>query len=213
MAYAGERIPGASLDDELMPFTPRLIAVAGTPGSGKDELVRAVNDLGVGHAEVVPKHTSRRRRADDGAEMICKGDDGWALDDCDVQYENFGTRYGVDAERIWEGIARGVFQVLVVSNTGALNDLRNRFGGLVLCVYVHSEMREEEFRAHASGGSTSVASDSYVERRVQEYWAAFDVYVANMALFDHVFIHAGPPEDLFDQIFRLFSAYETEGLR
>lgn len=190
-----------------MPFTPRLIAVAGTPGSGKDELIRAVHDLGVGHAEIVPKHTSRERRAGDGDEMVCLGDPGWDLDGCDVIYENFGERYGVRVGTVWAGLARGVFQVLVVSNVEALNALRDRFGDLMTCLYVHSEMREEDFRAREG------EEDEYVSKRVADYWSAFDVYIRNLDLFDHVLIHAGPPEDLFDQIFRLFRAYEQGDAR
>ena len=38
-------------------FTPRIFLVVGSPGSGKDELMTAVNTIGSLHAEIVPKHT------------------------------------------------------------------------------------------------------------------------------------------------------------
>src|ERR1039458_8100197 len=129
-----------------MPSTPRLIAVVGSPGSGKDILVRAVNDMGSQHAQIVPKHTSRDRRSDDGREMICPGDPGFGLDRCDIVYENYGTKYGVRTSRVWRGLRSGVSQVLVVSNCDALNRLREKFGELLVVVYVHSQVRPEDYK-------------------------------------------------------------------
>lgn len=185
-----------------MRFTPKIIAVAGTPGSGKDELIRAVKDLGVIHAQIVPKHTSRTRRPDDGTEMICPGDRGWSLGKCDIIYENFGDRYGIESRRIWEGLAQGAFQVLVVSSVSALNQLQETFGDLVKFVFVHSEVGAEQY--FRDGGEDT----EYLRRRTANYFSALELYVANIGLFDHVLLHAGPAEDLYDQIFRLFRAYE-----
>jgi guanylate kinase len=185
-----------------MRFTPKVIAVAGAPGSGKDELIRAVKDLGTNHAEIVPKHTSRARRPDDGGEMICPADSGWNLENCDVKYDNYGDSYGIELARIWEGLARGSFQVIVVSNVEALNQLRSAFGALMKLVFVHSEVDAETYVREAGGGS------DYVEKRVARYSEALETYIRNIEQFDHVLLHAGPREDLYDQIFRLFRSYE-----
>jgi hypothetical protein len=192
-----------------MVFTPKLVAVVGTPGSGKDLLIRAVNDLGVQHAQIVPKHTSRLRRADDGNEMICSGDPEYNLEVCDLVYENFGDRYGIECSRIWEGLRNGVFQVVVVSNIDAINRLRERFGELLILVYVHSEIGADEYlKVEAALGQDS----SYVKKRVEGYQSAFKLYLKNFLAFDHVLIYSGIQEDLFDQIFRLFRAYEQSDL-
>ena len=87
-----------------MSFTPRLFVIVGTPGSGKDLLIRAVNDLGSLHADIVPKHTSRAWRTDDGDEMICPSDPRHDLEGCDVRYNNYGDEYGVKSNEIWEGL-------------------------------------------------------------------------------------------------------------
>jgi ribose 1,5-bisphosphokinase PhnN len=185
-----------------MRSTPKLIVVVGTPGSGKDLLIRAVNDLGSQHGQVVPKHTSRRRRSDDGAEMICVDDPEHDLKGCDLVYENFGDMYGIECSRIWRGLKKGIFQVAVVSNIEAINKLKDRFGSLMILVYVHSEMGADDYLKREA------ASDNYVRRRVEQYEAAFDSYLSNYLAFDHVLIYSGVEEDLFDQIFRLFRAYE-----
>ena len=193
-----------------MIFTPKLILVVGTPGSGKDLLIRAINDLGAQHAQVVPKHTSRARRPDDGDEMICIDDPEHELDSCDVRYENFGDHYGVDTSLIWNGLRKGIFQVAVISSIVALNTLKQLFGELVILVYVHSEIRADEYlQAEVNLDRNS----EYVRKRVEKYQAAYDLYFRNFLAFDHVLIYTGVQEDLFDQIFRLFRAYERLELR
>ena len=182
--------------------TPKLIVVVGTPGSGKDLLIRAVDDLGSQHGQVVPKHTSRTRRPDDGTEMICIDDASHDFKACDLVYENFGDKYGIECSRIWKGLKKGVFQVVVVSNVEAINKLKERFGDLMVLIYVHSEMGADDYLKREA------ASDDYVRRRVEQYEAAFGSYLSNYLAFDHVLIYSGVQEDLFDQIFRLFRAYE-----
>ncbi|MBM3300744.1 MAG: hypothetical protein FJY85_12415 [Deltaproteobacteria bacterium] len=188
-----------------MTHTPRLFVIVGSPGSGKDLVVRAVNDLGSQHAQVVPKHTNRTRRNDDGNEMVCPGDDGHALGNCDLVYESFEDSYGIETARIWQGLEHGVFQVVVVSKVEAINKLREIFGGLLVLVYVHSEVAPEQYRRmEAQFGDHG----GYLDRRTSGYRDAYEVYLANFLAFDHVLIFSGQPEDLYDQAFRLFRAYE-----
>jgi hypothetical protein len=185
-----------------------LFVIVGTPGSGKDLLIRAVNDLGTQHAQIVPKHTSRDRREDDGSEMICPGDSGHNLDACDIMYKNYGDTYGIECSRIWEGLKKGLSQIANVSNITAINRLRDVFGELMVLVYVHSNVGAEEYldKEMPLGADTS-----YVQRRAEEYRFALDVYLENFLAFEHVLIYTGNAEDLYDQIFRLFRAYEQRG--
>ncbi|MBN1487119.1 MAG: hypothetical protein JW981_05710 [Anaerolineae bacterium] len=186
-------------------FLQRLFVVVGTPGSGKDFLIRAVHELGFHQVQIVPKHTSRDRRPSDGDEMICPGDPGYNLSGCDIIYENYGDYYGIDFDKVWRGLRQGVFQVVVVSNIEALDRLREVFGQLMVLVYVHSGMDANEYRDAelVYGGDAN-----YVERRAEQYRLAFDVYLQNYLAFHHVLINSGVPEDLLDQLFRLIRAYE-----
>ncbi|CAN5334470.1 hypothetical protein BH11ACT4_BH11ACT4_13140 [soil metagenome] len=184
----------------------RLYVVVGTPGSGKDLLVRAVRNLGETHAGVVPKHTSRERRWDDGDEMVCIDDAGYDLDSCQLIYGNYKSRYGVRTDLVWAGLRRGVSQVLVVSSPGAIRELITEFDSFITLVYVHSILDESDLEEIAR--NTDDLNSPYYQERRDNYWDAFDFYEQNVTAFDHVLIHAGPNEDLYDQIFRLFRAYE-----
>lgn len=188
-----------------MSATPVIFVVVGTPGSGKDLLIQAVNDMGILHCRIVPKHTDRGRQADDSNEMICCGDLGYDLSGCDLVYRNFDNTYGVKLELIWNQLRSRAAQVIVVSNPAAIDELIAAFGTLVKLVFVHSAMDVEKYRAdQLSRGNAK----EYVERRVRAYNDALSLYYRNIGRFDHVLIYADSREDLFDQIFRLFTYYE-----
>lgn len=190
-----------------MKYTPRLFVIVGTPGSGKDILIRAVNIFGRQHADIVPKHTSRPRRSDDGEEMICPGDEGHDLESCDVVYENYGDKYGIRSYKIWMGFGRHRFQVAVVSDLNAIKELQGIFGELLVLVYVHSNKSVEDYRKEEYKKAKTM-QDDYVESRVREYEQAKQLYLSHFLAFNHVLIWAGLEEDLYDQMFRLFRAYE-----
>ena len=90
----------------------------------------------------------------------------------------------------------------MISNVKALNRLKQIFGELLVLTYVHSQSTAEEFLR------TAETLDGYVESRVERFRMAFDLYVDNFLAFDHVLIWSDDRENLFDQIFRLFRAYE-----
>ena len=120
----------------MINYTPRVFVVVGSPASGKDELIKAVNLLGSIHAQIVSKHTNRDWRWDDEEEMICKRildntgkmvkNPNFDIENCDIVYHNYGTIYGIKTDDIWEGLKEGIHQVLVVSNIDALNRSEER---------------------------------------------------------------------------------------
>lgn len=83
-----EKIPLSRPD----PSKPKLFIIAGNAASGKDEIIRAVNDMGKRQAKIIRKYTSRRKDEDDGEEMICK--DIPRLD----KLEEFGRAYQAEVE-------------------------------------------------------------------------------------------------------------------
>jgi ribose 1,5-bisphosphokinase PhnN len=186
----------------------RLFILVGSPGSGKDLLIQAINAMGAQHAEVVPKHTSRERWSDDGMEMVCRNDVGYNLSECAIKYSNYGDQYGIDSSLIWDSLRKGVIPVVVVSNVDAINQLRDKFDDLIVLVYVHSEVDAEKYQIE----ELKKKGVHYVQPRVAEYRQAYEIYLNNFQAFDHVLIYCNDPEDLYDQIFRLFRAYERRNL-
>lgn len=185
--------------------TARLFIIVGnTPNqqktNGKDLIIQAVDTMGGLHASIIPKYTSRGPKSDDGREMICsckftpnKNGSATIVTEegkkykGDIVYKRKGNWYGFSSKGIWKGLKRGKFQVVVISDADTINKLRDIFGGLAILVYVHSHNFE--------GENKNVDTE-------------FELFSNNFDLFDHVLIYEDKAEDLYDQIFRLFKAYE-----
>lgn len=188
------------------------IIVGNTPGdqnsaNGKDLIIQAVDSMGALHAEIIPKYTSRGKKSDDGNEMICNcsftmnKDGSYDVETgrskqvkCDIVYSRKGNMYGFNSKEIWNGLKRGMFQVVVISEVETINRLREIFGGLVVLIYVHSHNWEN------SAQDTQKATEE------------FKLYSQNFDVFNHVLIYEDKAEDLYDQMFRLFKAYEKNML-
>lgn len=175
-----------------------IFVIVGEKKSGKDEIIRAVYKLGGMHAQIVPKYTSRGRRQEDGKEIKYNylfekknGEDGYRVKarensrevECDIVYKRNDNYYGINTHQIWKGLRSHKFQVIVVSEIEAINSLRRQFGSLVKLIYIHGQ---------------NDSSDSI----------EFQLFVKYFDFFDHVLIYESRKEDLYDQLFRLFRAYE-----
>lgn len=175
-----------------------IFVIVGSKDSGKDEISRAVYELGGLHAQIITKFTSRSRQGDDGREIRCnylfeKKQDSEAYivrsqeDEkefvCDIVYIKNDISYGIDTSQIWQGLRNNKFQVIVASEIDAINSLKRKFGSLVKLIYI------------------------YAQSEVQNS-PEFNLFVNNFDAFDHVLIYEYKKEDLYDQLFRLFRAYE-----
>lgn len=173
-----------------------IFVIVGGSNSGKDEIIRSVQELGRLYAQMIPKFTSRGRQVDDGKEIRCnyifqKDNSRYKVisqeDDreyeCDIVYCKNNNYYGIDTHQIWNGLRKQKFQVIVVSEVEAINYLIEKFGSWVILIYVHG-MDEE---------------DTLPE---------FQLFLENFNAFAHVLIEENRKEDLYDQLFRLFRAYE-----
>ena len=176
--------------EQIRRLASRLFIIAGNASSGKDKIISAVMTLGSLHAQVVKKYTTRQATNEDGAEIICKydieGELNTSFDEgfkkCDICYDRNNNTYGIISSDIWEAMKSGLFQVISVSEAETINQLKNKFGSSVVLIYVHSnsETPPEELT----------------------------LFVDNFDKFDHVLIYEDKYEDLYDQLFRLFRAYE-----
>jgi len=121
--------------------------------------------------------------------------------------------YYIDLETIREGLARNKAQVIVLSNWNSIDKLKQEFGEQVIVVFCHSQINEEEFLKKAKGTGT-IAKIGNFRQQLHDYVERFCDY-------RHVIIYAerelgraidGRQEELIDQLFRLFCAYEQKWL-
>jgi hypothetical protein len=79
----------------------------------------------------------------------------------------------------------------------------------MVLVYVHSETDADEYRREDVKHEDDT---SHMKRRAEEYNQAYELYLEHFLAFNHVLIYAGLDEDLYDQIFCVFRAYERGDL-
>jgi len=173
----------------------KLFIVAGNASSGKDLIAKAASKIG---CITVPKHTSRSRNPNDGAEMICQGDNGFDLDGCDLKYRNFGgTTYGIEKDRILRNlIYENANQVLCCSNIGAIRDLKETLGPAVVPIYIHSDITPEEYLLTESEEGSNI---KYIMDRIEGFRNAHIDYINNFSLYDRCLIYANDERELLRQ--------------
>lgn len=172
----------------------KIYVIAGGPGSGKKILVQRANDVG---CLQVQKHADRKRNPEDGTEIICKGEEGYHLENCKLRYKQFKTEYGIDTDKMWENLIIGDKpQILVCSNIDTLRELKRKFGEAIVSIYVHSDMTPEEWLQRNNQQGVNL---DYTKNRVSEYDLAFENYAKHFSEYDKSFIYAGSERELMKQ--------------
>ncbi len=172
----------------------KIYVVAGSPSSGKKILIQGANDVG---CLQVSKHADRQRNSNDGTEMICKGEEGYNLENCKLRYKRFETEYGIDTDKMWENLIIGDKpQLLICSDIDTLRKLKEEFGEAIVSIYVHSDMTPEEWaqRNNLQGNNLD-----YIESRMSDYDSAFENYAKYFSEYDKSFIYAGDTRELMKQ--------------
>lgn len=183
----------------------RIYAFIGSPGSGKDDALETVRVQGILHSIIMPKHTTRLRKADDGEELICRDDKKFNIESCDLQYENYGSIYGIDTNELRERLEAGISSSLVVSNREALEALKAKFPEELVTIYIQGMSKEEyiiQQKEHLD--------EEYVKRRIQEYEKADELYYNRWLDFNHMIINNGDLGDMRLQIDSIMRYYEGD---
>lgn len=199
--------------------SPSLFIIVGASGSGKGLLLRSVRDMGEKHIVVIPKATTRAKKTTDGDEFLFFPHWTDFPAKFDVVYGNYKASYGIPTSDIWEVLRCGKHALLICSNFASLDEggkplrghkaaiphLCSVFGPLAKLVYLHSHVTQEEAEDHQRVIGAENAAE--IETRKSKISTVRKYYVENIALFDHVLLNVGDPEDLSDQMFRLIRWY------
>lgn len=187
---------------------PYIFLIVGASGAGKGTLLRALRDMGQRHVVIIPKQTTRAPKATDGDEMVSVYPRKKVDPEFDVKYRNYLNEYGICSAEIWENVKTSKFQVLIVSNLKAIKELYHRFGPLIKLIYLYSPIREEGLEKHQKDIAAEDTDEIAVRKSKIEVVHGY--YIDNITMFDHVLLNTQEPEDLSDQIFRLFQYYQKE---
>lgn len=183
----------------------KIYVFTGNPGSGKDEALETIRVQGILHSIILPKHTTRSRNKDDGEEMICPEDEGFDMESCDIQYNNFGTTYGINTRELQERLDDGISSSIVVSNPEALKELQKKFPEELVNIYMQGLSKAEYMIKEKER-----LGEPYVKKRIEEYEKADELYYNQWMSFNHIIIDNGDLADLKIQIDTIQRYYEGE---
>lgn len=182
---------------------PKIYVFIGNPGSGKDKALETIRVQSLLHSIIMPKHTTRARKEDDGEEMICPGDELFDIDSCDLTYINYGNTYGIDTQELQERLENGISSSIVVSNAEAIKKLKERFPNELVTIYIHGLSKEEY-----SIQQKDYLEDEYVKKRLEKYHQADELYYNQWLDFNHTIIDNNDLTDLKLQIDNIMRYYE-----
>ena len=189
-------------------WKPKLYIFIGNPGSGKDEILNMIRVQGILHSVIIPKWTTRKRRTEDGNELICMGDDNyqdkqfWTNLDSNrfISYTNYSNTYAIDCNMIRQRLEDGVPCSLIVSNEQAINSLRQQFPDQVVTIYMSGKSKKEYEKEHIEE-----LRDEYIQKRLDDYYKADELY--RNGFFDYIII-SGQIDVMKDQLYQIMEIYE-----
>jgi guanylate kinase len=182
---------------------PHVITITGPSRAGKSEtldcLLRRTSDRF--NPVKVPKYTTRPPGCVDRGEVICTG----ITPECDLVYELYGERYGLELNTLFEHVSRGRSPLVILNDVRAVEDVRAAFRELVRSIFIfrhnplsetyHQELRESRGKDAA-------------EPRFQKARTIFRIYIENIHLFDHVIINSGSKDELNTQVAQIVKGLE-----
>lgn len=166
----------------------RVLTITGPSGSGKSELVKIIQDLRSDDFDpvLVPKWTTRQRRRADGPEVrfakVLPGN-------CDIAYEQYGVRYGLQRRTLWDCVAKGQTPIVILNDVRAVEDTRLQFGSMARAIYVFRKAPSYEDLMTLSKQRGAVEGDDESYRRFLKGIMIHRIYIENLQLFDWVILN------------------------
>lgn len=149
----------------------------------------------------VAKYTTRKaRKNDEDVKCVVKIPKG-----CDLVYEQYGVRYGVELEELYMYLEEGRSPIIVINDIRAVEDLKSVFGSLVVSLFlyrrpaVYEEFYEEE-KERASQAATVQDIERAARTRYEKAQAIYRIYIENIQLFDKVILNTLRIEDTQAQV-------------
>lgn len=176
---------------------PQVITITGPSRAGKSTAIRyllacANSDF---RPKLVSKFTTRGRRTDDqDDEVRCVPE---IPDQCDLVYEQYGVRYGLELHTIFDLIAQGNSPIVVLNDVRAVEDVRLAWGELARSLFIFRQDLSSEAYYEALKASRGPED---ARPRFDKALTIFRIYIENISLFDHVIINSGSFEELETQV-------------
>ncbi len=121
-------------------------------------------------------------------------------------YEQYGVRYGLVLQEIYEVLSEGESPIVILNDVRAVEDIRSLLGGLVKSVFIYrSDPDIEQMNQLAEERGEIDTID--VIRRHQKAQAIYRIYIENIHLFNHVIINRYSRRELSTQVGKIIQGF------
>ncbi len=173
---------------------PHVITITGPSRAGKSTTVDYFKDF---ESETfkpvqVRKHTTRPPRERD-KDCIAGG----IPERCDLVYEQYGERYGLELQTLIDYLAEGQSPVVILNDVRAVEDVRNAFRERVRSIFIfrHDPVSENYHQELLTSRGQKAGKVRFEKART-----IYRIYIENIHLFDHVIINSGTKKELKSQV-------------
>lgn len=161
------------------------------------------------HPVIFKKYTTRSARQSDD-DVICVEN---LPPKCDLVYEQYGVRYGLRFDDLYEHLEKGESPIIVLNDVRAVEDVRTALCPQVVSLYLYRQppnllqfIEEERRRAKQTMSDNEIIN--IAQSRFDKAKSIYRIYIENIHLFDHVILNVGDKfftEKQVDQIVKSLS--------
>jgi len=186
----------------------KVITLTGPSGSGKSTAIRYFlnNAKKKFFPKVIAKYSTRLKRNEDGFEI--KAGYHTLPENCDLVYEQYGVRYGLVLQEIYDSLSKGESPIVILNDVRAVEDIRSLLNGLVKSIFIYrSDPNIKQTKSLAKKRGIDIVE---ADRRHQKAMAIYRIYIENIHLFDHVIINRYTRRELSTQVKKIVSSIKFD---
>lgn len=178
-----------------------VITLTGPSGCGKSYVIDRIMELeqkfalqGVNFYPVrIPKYVTRPLRSKEIKDQLeGKEIDVISLESmpetCELKYQSYGTKYGLELSSVRTHLKNGKFPVIVINDVRVVEELKKEFPEQVLSLFLFREIprRDSYFKEASTRGNVT---STETEERFNKATAIYLTYIENIGLFNRVIIN------------------------
>lgn len=162
--------------------------------------------------EMIKKNTTREQRSNDD-DVICVSR---IPRSCDLVYEQYGVRYGMEMEKLYELLEEGKTPIVVINDIRAVEDIKSALGSLVYSIFlyrkpaIYEEFYAEEEERYPEKKKEEIEKSA--RTRYEKAQAIYRIYIENIQLFDKVILNTSHEDITKQQVECIVNKFKSEFL-
>lgn len=121
---------------------------------------------------------------------------------CDLVYEQYGNRYGVKMEEIYECLKHELSPIIILNDVRTVEDIKSSLGEQCKSLFIFREIPNlEHFK---NQGNERKETHETVQARFDKAVAIYRIYIENIHIFDKLILNVKDGHESLGKIIRQF---------